>query len=100
MLQSNAAGFQISKVFLTEYKSTFSTIRITTRDLSSPRAQELGELGAELRLFGDPVDSVLAGVNVVVSALPSAVPQAYKVELTEAIARQNVKVYFLSEYGQ
>ena len=91
---------QISRIFLTEYKDNFSTIRITTRDPNSLKAQELATIGADLHPMSEPVDTLLAGVDVVVSALPNAVPQAYKVELTEAIARQNVKVYFLSEYGQ
>ena len=92
-------GLHISKVLLTEYRSTFPVICITTRDVNSPKAQELAELGAELHSFSESVDSVLSGVDVVVNALSMTVPQSYQKELMEAISRQNVKVFFLSEYG-
>ncbi|TBU38960.1 hypothetical protein BD309DRAFT_873284, partial [Dichomitus squalens] len=92
-------GLEISKILLTEYRRNFSTIRVTTRALDSPKARELAMLGAELHVFSEFVDDVFSGVDVVVDALPTTIPQSYREELMQAIARQNVKVYFLSEYG-
>ena len=89
----------ISKVFLTEYRSAFPTIRITTRDPNSPKARELAKLGAEMRSLSEPVDDIFSGVDVVIDALPPHIQGDYRQRIPEALLRQKVKVYFLSEYG-
>ncbi|KAI1795638.1 hypothetical protein LXA43DRAFT_1090797 [Ganoderma leucocontextum] len=92
-------GMHISKIFLTEYRSAFPTVRITTRDPNSPKAQELAKLGAELHTLSEPIDDVLSGVDVAIDALPPRIPGDFKDRIPGALLRQNVKVYFLSEYG-
>ncbi len=89
----------ISKVFLTEYRSAFPTVRITTRDPKSPKARELAKLGAEMRALSEPIDDVFSGADVVIDALPPQVAGDYRERIPGALLRQNVKVYFLSEYG-
>ncbi|RPD57576.1 NAD(P)-binding protein [Lentinus tigrinus ALCF2SS1-7] len=92
-------GMHISRIFLTEYREHFPTVRITIREPSIPKAQELAKLGAELYKTSDSFDEVLSGVDVVVNALPTSIPEEAKKQLLAAIARANPEVYFLSEFG-
>lgn len=92
-------GLHITRIFLTEYRKQFPVVRITTRSLESPKAQELAKLGAELHKMNESFDDVLSGVDVVVNALPTTIPDVTKKQLAAAVARANPKVYFLSEFG-
>ncbi|PIL36613.1 hypothetical protein GSI_00302 [Ganoderma sinense ZZ0214-1] len=92
-------GYYISKIFLTEYRWAFPTVRLTTRDASSAKAQELIELGAELHPFDGSLDTSLAGVDVVVNTLSSSPTPEFKTGLLHAVVRHGVKVYFPSEFG-
>lgn len=89
----------ISKSILTEYRTAFPTVCITTRDVNSTKAQELAALGAEMRPFQESLSDVLAGADVVISALPTDMPQEDVKQVTAAIAASSAKVYFMSEYG-
>lgn len=93
-------GFHISRIFLTEYRKEFPVVRITTRDPSSPKAQQLANLGAKLYKTSDSFDDVLSGVEVVVNALPTFISEDAKKELLAAIVRAGPKVSFLSEFGE
>ncbi|KAI0689356.1 hypothetical protein C8T65DRAFT_711807 [Cerioporus squamosus] len=92
-------GFRISLIFLTEYRKQFPVVRITTRNPSSPKAQQLANLGGKLYKTSDSFDDVLSGVDVVVNALPTFIPEEAKKQLLDAVVRANPKVYFLSEFG-
>ncbi|EJF63131.1 hypothetical protein DICSQDRAFT_146106 [Dichomitus squalens LYAD-421 SS1] len=92
-------GIHISKIFLTEYRWAFPTICITTRDPASAKAQELAKLGGELYSFNDSLHAILAGVDLAVNVLPTSVAPEFKAELLHALVRNNVKVYFPSEYA-
>ena len=67
--------------------------------MSSPKAQELATKGGELRSLDEPLDKLLADIDVVVNCLPTEVSNEYKTELTKASLRNGVKVFFLSEFG-
>ncbi|KAI0690293.1 hypothetical protein C8T65DRAFT_745886 [Cerioporus squamosus] len=92
-------GLRISRIFLTEYRKQFPVVRVTTRDLNSPKAQELAKLGAELHKASESFDDLLSGVDIVVNAFNTEVLEEVGKQLTAAVARANPKVYFLSEYG-
>ncbi|KAM5534545.1 hypothetical protein V8D89_011749 [Ganoderma adspersum] len=92
-------GMHISLVFLTEFRSAFPTIRITTRNPKSPKARELAKLGADMRRLSEPPEDVFSGAEVVVDALPPQVAGDYRERIPGALLREKVKVYFLSEYG-
>lgn len=92
-------GYYISKVFLTEYRWAFPTVRLTTRDASSAKAQELAKLGAEIYSFDDPLDTFLANADLVVNTLSSSVAPEFKTGLLHALVRNGVKVYFPSEFA-
>ena len=96
----STSGIHLSKIFLTEYRTTFSTVRVTTRTADSSKAQELAKLGAELHPHAPTaLDAVLSGADVVVNALSADVQNAYNDTLAAALARHDVKVYFLGEFG-
>ena len=84
---------------MTEYRWAFPTVRLTTRDASSAKAQELANLGAELHPFDGSFDTFLAGVDVVVNTLSGSVAPEFKTGLLHALVRNGVKVYFPSEFG-
>ncbi|KAI0690292.1 hypothetical protein C8T65DRAFT_765677 [Cerioporus squamosus] len=92
-------GLHLTRIFLTEYWKQFPVVRITTRDVNSPKAQELAKLGAELYKTSESFDDVLSGVDVVVNALNTSVLEKVEKQLAAAIARANPKVYFPSEFG-
>ncbi|KAI1788943.1 hypothetical protein LXA43DRAFT_974548 [Ganoderma leucocontextum] len=87
-------GYYISKIFLTEYRWAFPTVRLTTREASSAKAQELAKLGAEIHSFDDSLDTFLAGVDLVVNTLSISVTLEFKTGLLHALVRNGVKVYF------
>ncbi|RPD64136.1 hypothetical protein L226DRAFT_552087 [Lentinus tigrinus ALCF2SS1-7] len=92
-------GFHVSTIFLTEYRSTFPTVRITTRDMASSKAKELADKGAEVHSFGASWDTVLSGADVVVNVLPTSVVKGINKELVAALLKNNVKVYFPPSFG-
>ncbi|RPD57558.1 NAD(P)-binding protein [Lentinus tigrinus ALCF2SS1-7] len=92
-------GLHMSRIFLIEYRKQFPVVRITTRDPNSPKAQELAKLGAELYKASDSFDEVLSGVDVVINALPTFIPEEARKQLLAALVRADPKVYFLSEFG-
>ncbi|TBU36926.1 hypothetical protein BD309DRAFT_1084954 [Dichomitus squalens] len=94
-------GYHVSRVFLTEYRLTFPTIRIVTRDPSSPpKSTKLAKLGGELHPFGEPLDTILAGADVVLNIIPPPLLSSeFKADILQATVRNGVKVYFSSEWG-
>ncbi|EJF62713.1 NAD(P)-binding protein [Dichomitus squalens LYAD-421 SS1] len=97
-------GQQVSNAFLTDFRPSFSRIRVLTRDPSSQKAQDLASKGAELIQYsGDELeksfDEVFAGADVIVNALPGGADKETKQAIIKAIARSGAKVYFLSEFG-
>ncbi|KAI0355070.1 NAD-P-binding protein [Trametes cingulata] len=97
-------GRHISLAFLTEFKANFHTVRVLTRDPSSAAAQELSGQGAQLHKLDESnlpraLDEAFAGVDVIVNALTSGVPDILKEDVIDAAARSSAKVYFLSEFG-
>ena len=92
-------GLHISRIFLTEFREYFPITRITTRDPSATKAQELAKLGAEIYRTTDSFDDVLSGIDIVINALPTFIPDEAKKQLLAAVARANPKVYFMSEFG-
>ena len=92
-------GVAISQLFLEKLDTSFSTIRIISRNVSSAKAQELATKGGELRSLDEPLDKLLADIDVVVNCLPTELSNEYKTELTKASLRNGVKVFFLSEFG-
>ena len=96
----HSIGLFLSKCFLTEYRSAFPTVRVTTRNVDSPASRELAALGAEIYSFQDSLTNVLDGADVVVNALPTHVSEEDKKKATAAVAAtSSVKVYFMSEFG-
>ena len=90
---------------MTDFRSSFSRVRVLTRDPSSPKAQELASKGAELVKFGGAgdaektFDEAFAGVDVIVNALPDGADKETKQAAIRAAARSSAKVYFLDEFG-
>ena len=67
----NAAGQVITDIFLTEYRSFFPQIRVTTRDPTSEKAQNLSKKGVAVFKF-DPnapetLDPAFAGTDVIIN---------------------------------
>ena len=98
MFRSNV-GTHISKVFLTEFRSAFPTVRITTRDPSSTKATELSALGATVISSDTPLADVFQGADVVINTLSGQVSFEERKKVVTAIADSNVKVFFLNEFG-
>ena len=92
-------GLHVSTVFLTEYRSAFSTVRITTRDTTSSNAKELAAKGAEVHPFGTAWDTVFSGADVVVNVLPTPIAQGVNKDLVAALLKNDVKVYFTPCFG-
>ncbi|TFK84562.1 NAD(P)-binding protein [Polyporus arcularius HHB13444] len=92
-------GLHLTRIFLAEYQKQFPVVRITTRDVNSPKAQELAKLGAELYKTSESFDDVLSGADVVVNALNTSVLEEVAKPLAAALARANPRVYFPSEFG-
>ena len=92
-------GIYISKCFLTEYRTAFPIVRVTTRDVNSSKARELAALGAEVYSFGEPLAHILSGADVVINALPTHIPEEDKKKAVTAVAASSPKVYFMSEFG-
>ncbi len=92
-------GLHLTRIFLAEYQKQFPVVRITTRDVNSPKAQELAKLGAELYKTSESFDDVLSGADVVVNALNTSALEEVAKPLAAALARANPRVYFPSEFG-
>ncbi|KAI0769757.1 hypothetical protein BD413DRAFT_477275 [Trametes elegans] len=96
---TGALGEQISTILLTEYRSSFPTVRVITRDPSSPKAQQLAQKGAELFALDGSLESAFTGVDVVINLLPPSIPHDVRKKITEAALKNSPKVYFLSDFG-
>lgn len=97
-------GLPISEAFLETFRSSFPTVRILTRNLTSDNAKALQAKGAELHKLDDAnpgaaLDKAFAGVDVIVNALPGGPINDVKLAVVDSLARSDAKVYFLSEYG-
>ncbi|PIL30680.1 hypothetical protein GSI_07384 [Ganoderma sinense ZZ0214-1] len=94
-------GQHISNAFVTDFRSSFSRVRVLSRDPASEKSQELASKGAELvKLSDDNVfDEAFAGADVIVNALPGSVSEATQQAILQAAARSSAKVYFLGEFG-
>ena len=86
---------------MTEFRSSFSRIRILSRDPASEKSQALASKGAELVKLDDDktLDAAFAGTDVIVNALPGAASEATQLSILQAVARSSAKVYFLGEFG-
>ncbi|KAL1947247.1 hypothetical protein VTO73DRAFT_14208 [Trametes versicolor] len=97
-------GYDISSVFLDEYRTTFPIVRVLTRDPSTARAQHLASKGAMLQVLDQEnvAQSLLETfihADVVINALNVTAPKALKKQIGEATVKSGAKVYFLSEFG-
>ncbi|KAI0333181.1 NAD-P-binding protein [Cubamyces sp. BRFM 1775] len=97
-------GVHISHAFLTDFRSSFHTVRILTRDTSSATAQELSAKGAKLHKLDESdlprtLDEAFEGIDVIVNVLAGQGPDEVKQAVLDAAARSDVKVYFLNEFG-
>ncbi|KAI0324899.1 NAD(P)-binding protein [Cubamyces sp. BRFM 1775] len=97
-------GAQASRAFLSDFKSSFHTVRVLTRDPSSTEALDLASKGAQLYQLDESnlprsLDGAFKGVDVIVNALSGGTPAEVKEAVLAAAARSEVKVYFLAEYG-
>ncbi|KAI0737915.1 hypothetical protein C8Q80DRAFT_1125031 [Daedaleopsis nitida] len=79
----NTRRYHISTMFLTEYRHVFSAMR-TTRDPSAKKAQQLAAKSAEIHALSEPLDTDGASMNK---------------ELAISLLKNEVKVYFPSEFG-
>ncbi|PIL27917.1 hypothetical protein GSI_09952 [Ganoderma sinense ZZ0214-1] len=96
-------GLNISDAFLTDFRTSFSRVRILTRDAGTPKAQGLAYKGAELfQVDEDDVhsslDAAFADIDVIVNTLPTTVSDRLNHDVLRAVARSGAKVYFLSEF--
>ncbi|PIL27905.1 hypothetical protein GSI_09940 [Ganoderma sinense ZZ0214-1] len=96
-------GLNISDAFLTDFRTSFSRVRILTRDAGTPKAQGLAYKGAELfQVDEDDVhsslDAAFADIDVIVNTLPTTVSDRLNHGVLRAVARSGAKVYFLSEF--
>ena len=96
-------GRNISDAFVTDFRASFSRVRILTRDATTPKAQGLAYEGAELFQVNEDdvhgsLDQAFAGIDVIVNTLPITVPEDVSRAVLQAVARSGAKVYFLSEF--
>ncbi|KAI0628747.1 NAD-P-binding protein [Trametes polyzona] len=97
-------GYEIATVFLDEFHSSFTTVRVLTRDTSTARAQGLAEKGAILKVLdlddvAQSLTDAFADVDVVINALNVTAPTEVKRQVAESAVKSGAKVYFLSEFG-
>ncbi|KAI8999108.1 NAD-P-binding protein [Trametes punicea] len=97
-------GYDVSRVFLDEFHTTFPTVRVLTRDPSTAKAQDLAERGALLQVFdledvAQSLAEAFAGMDVVINALPTSTPADVKRQVAQSAVQNGVKVLFLSEFG-
>ncbi|KAL7282973.1 hypothetical protein ACG7TL_002391 [Trametes sanguinea] len=97
-------GYDVSKVFLDEFHSTFPTVRVLTRNPSTAKARDLAERGAILRDFdlenvAQSLAEAFEGIDVVINALPTSTPKDIKRQVAAAAVQHGAKVFFLSEFG-
>ena len=96
-------GLNISDAFVTDFRASFSRVRILTRDATTPKAQGLAYKGAELFQVNEDdvhcsLDQAFAGIDVIVNTLPITAPEDVSRAVLQAVARSIAKVYFLSEF--
>nr|VWO94474.1 Nucleoside-diphosphate-sugar epimerase [Ganoderma boninense] len=96
-------GRNISDAFVTDFRISFSRVRILTRDATTPKAQGLAYEGAELFQVNEDdvhnsLDEAFADIDVIVNTLPSTVSDRVNYAVLQAVARSRAKVYFLSEF--
>nr|VWO94935.1 Nucleoside-diphosphate-sugar epimerase [Ganoderma boninense] len=96
-------GRNISDAFVTDFRTSFSRVRILTRDATTPKAQGLAYEGAELFQVNEDdvhnsLDEAFADIDVIVNTLPSTVSDRVNYAVLQAVARSRAKVYFLSEF--
>ncbi|KAG8946289.1 hypothetical protein FRC04_011919 [Tulasnella sp. 424] len=93
-------GKHISKNLLsTVYRpNQVNRVVVLSRDDSSPIAQELKALGAEIHT-GPVTTDTLKGIDVVINAWGFTVPGDIKNALVKTAVEAGVKVYFPSEFG-
>lgn len=97
-------GYEISRVFLDEFRTTFPIVRVLTRDPSTAKAQHLASKGAMLQVLDQEnvAQSLLETfihADVVINALNVTAPRALKKQVAEAAVKSGARVYFLSEFG-
>ncbi|OJT13021.1 hypothetical protein TRAPUB_10430 [Trametes pubescens] len=97
-------GYEISVVFLDEFRTTFPIVRVLTRDPSTARAQTLASKGAMLQVLDstDVAQSLLetfVHADVVINALNVSAPKALKKQVAAAAVASGARVFFLSEFG-
>ncbi|KAH9918415.1 uncharacterized protein BXZ73DRAFT_52982 [Epithele typhae] len=92
-------GAHVTKIFLSEYRDHFPTVRITTRDPASTKAKELAAMGAEVHAITEPMDDVVAGATVIVNVLPTAACLEINKALVTAMVKHGVPVYFPSDFA-
>ncbi len=98
------SGYEISVVFLDEFRTTFPIVRVLTRDPSTARAQTLASKGAMLQVLDstDVAQSLLetfVHADVVINALNVSAPKALKKQVAAAAVASGARVFFLSEFG-
>ncbi|KAG8912108.1 hypothetical protein FRC00_005272 [Tulasnella sp. 408] len=93
-------GKLISKTLLSPVcrPNQINRVVVLSRDDSSPVAQELKTLGAEIHTGPVKADT-LKGIDVVINAWGFTVPGDIKNALVKAAVDAGVKVYFPSEFG-
>lgn len=96
-------GLNISDAFLTDFRASFSHVRILTRDATTPKAQGLAYKGAELFQVNDDdmhrsLEEAFSDIDVIVNTLPNTVSEEVNRAILQAVARSSAKVYFLSEF--
>ncbi|KAI1791501.1 NAD(P)-binding protein [Ganoderma leucocontextum] len=98
-------GQNISNAFVTDFRPSFSRVRILTRDPASTKSQQLASKGAELVKVSEGADAhklldeAFADTDVIVNALPGSAPEDTQRAILQAAARSSAKVYFLDEFG-
>ena len=99
------SGQQITRILLSEFRSSFPAVRVLTRDPACAKAQDLAAQGAELHNFDDQnleqsLIEAFEGADVIVNVLPSAqTPKEVKKRVQAVAVRSDTTVYFLSEFG-
>ncbi|OJT02372.1 hypothetical protein TRAPUB_7096 [Trametes pubescens] len=93
-------GEDIATVLLTEFRESFPTVRVFTRDPSSSKAQAFAKKGADVvALDIESLENALAGIDVVVNVLPTSLSEEVRGKVNETVIKSGAKVYFLSEFG-
>lgn len=87
-------------MLLTEFRESFPTVRVFTRDPSSSKAQAFAKKGADVvALDIESLENALAGIDIVVNVLPTSLSEEVRGKVNETVIKSGAKVYFLSEFG-